>query len=85
MTAYPEYPDCLEREWDGEEWLRVFYRYQTAVNEQDEGRDICGVIDLYRDEPASRVMIDRIMTWLTGWRFPTIVTGTSPNWLAGTR
>ena len=78
-SKYPEYSDWLTREWEDEEWIRVYFKFQTAVNEQDEGRDIGDVIDLYRDEPASRDLIDSIMVALTGWKFSTIVTGMSEH------
>lgn len=75
-TEYPEFGDWQIRdEWSDDDLLRVFALFATAVNEQDEGRDIGGVIDLYRQKPDLRPMIDMIMVALTGWQLSTIVTG----------
>lgn len=79
MAAYPVLTDWLtadEELSDGDK-MRVFYRFQTAVNEQDEGRDIGELITVYRKDPGQRAFIDLICTWLTGWQLATIVTGVS--------
>jgi hypothetical protein len=75
MTTYPEYNDWLERDFAAEELLRVWARFACAVREQDDGRDIGRVIDLYRDDPLAAPIIDLIMVALTGWILGTIVTG----------
>ena len=79
-ATYPEFSDWLDfDEWDDDDLYRVFFRFQYAISEQDEGRDIEGLLNLYRDNPALRPMLDDVMVWLTGWTLPTIVTGKSSD------
>ena len=70
MAMYPEFTDWLTR------LLRVYYRVQTAVAEQDDGRDVQYVIDMYKHGDAlTRKLIDTIFVAFTGWQFSTVVTG----------